>query len=79
MVQHGNRSKSDKMDINTVPEVDFQSLLQETIDNLRKDDATDVALLDILTEHIITLSPARNSVDLAFKNIVSLAAQRGAK
>ena len=57
----------------------FDDVLNETIENLRGDDNTDTALLDILVEHIVNLSPSGDAVALAETAIEELAVRRGEK
>ena len=57
-------------------QADFRSLLDGTIDRLRRADGTDIPLLDILVKHIVTLSPVNNAVDQAAKAIEALAVKR---
>ena len=54
------------------PHSTVDELLQEAIDELRKDENIDVALLEILVRHIIVESPA----DTAIANAVRLIIRR---
>ena len=56
-----------------------EEILAKTIDALRQDEATDVSLLEILTNHILTSSPVADAVDVAVKGIEALAVERGQK
>ena len=51
-------------------------LLQEAIDELRKDENIDVDLLEILVKHILVESPADTAVANAVKQIETLATER---
>ncbi len=54
----------------------LQKVLNETIDTLRKDDKTDIDLLDILITRIVTLHPSKISIDQALTDIKALADRR---
>ena len=56
-----------------------EEILAKTIDALRQDEATDISLLEILTNHILTPSPVADVVDVAVKAIEALAVGRGEK
>ena len=59
------------------PNVTIEELLAETVGTLRQCDQTDVALLDVLEKHILTLPPAKDAVAQAVNEIEVLAAKRG--
>ena len=54
-------------------------ILVKTIDTLRQNEATDLSLLEILSKHIVTLTPATEAIDVALKEIEALAIERGGK
>ncbi len=54
-----------------------EEVLASIIESLRQDEATDVPLLEIISRHVITLSPAENAIELAVEDIESLAKERG--
>ena len=56
-----------------------EEILAKTIDALRQDEATDISLLEILTKHILTSSPVSDAVDVAVKDIETLAVGRAQK
>ena len=54
-------------------------ILVKTIDTLRQNEATDLSLLEILSKHIVTLTPTTEAIDVALKEIEALAIERGGK
>ena len=54
-----------------------EEILAKTVAALRKDEATDISLLEIIAKHVVTLSPATDAVDVALKDIEALAVERG--
>ena len=54
-------------------------ILVKTIDTLRQNKATDLSLLEILSKHIVTLTPTTEAIDVALKEIEALAIERGGK
>ena len=54
-------------------------ILVKTIDTLRQNEATDLSLLEILSKHIVTLTPPTEAIDVALKEIEALAIERGGK
>jgi hypothetical protein len=53
-----------------------ETLISGTVAALRNCEATDTELLDILAEHILTMTPAANGVTDAASAIEALAARR---
>lgn len=53
-----------------------QHVLDEAIDEIRKDTEADTDLLNILVKHIVTLSPADDSIEQAVSDIQELAKER---
>ena len=60
-------------------EENSEDILVKTIDTLRQDVATDISLLEIISKHMVTLSPSADAIDLAVKDIEALAVERGEK
>ena len=56
-----------------------EEILAKIVAALRKDEATDISLLEIIAKHVVTLSPATDAVDVALKDIEALAIERGGK
>ena len=54
-----------------------EEILAKIIVSLRQNKATDTSLLEILTKHVVNLSPAANAIDLAVEDIETLANGRG--
>ena len=54
-------------------------ILVKTIDTLRQNEATDLSLLEILSKHIVTLTPTTEAIDVALKEIEALVIERGGK
>ena len=54
-----------------------EEILAKIIVSLRQNEATDTSLLEILTKHVVNLSPAANAIDLAVEDIEALAIERG--
>ena len=54
-----------------------EEIIAEIIESLRQNEATDTPLLEILTKHVVNLSPAENAIDLAVEDIEALAKERG--
>ena len=63
----------------TKPGESSEDILAKSVAALRKDEATDISLLEIIANHIATLSPATDAVDVAVKDIEALAVERGDK
>ena len=61
------------------PGENSEEILAKTVAALRKDEATDISLLEIIAKHVVTLSPATDAVDVAMKDIEALAVERGEK
>ena len=61
------------------PSESSEEILAKTVAALRKDETTDISLLEIIANHIVTLSPATDAVDVAVKDIEALAVERGEK
>ncbi len=54
-----------------------EEILANIIESLRQNEATDISLLEIISKHIVTLSPAEDAIDAAVKDIETVANQRG--
>ena len=54
-----------------------EEILAKALDDLRLNEATDIALLEILSRHIVNLSPASDAVEQAVKDMEGLAMERG--
>lgn len=59
------------------PSGDSEEVVARTIESLKRNEATDTHLLEILTKHLVTFSPVENAIDLALEEIESLAKERG--
>ena len=57
----------------------YEEILFETMESVRKEGDSDTFLLDILSRHIINLSPSKGAVEEALQKIVALAELRGRK
>ena len=58
------------------PQTSIEDILQEAIDELRKDENTDMDLLDILVKYIVVESPSDTAVANAVEQIETLATER---
>ena len=56
-----------------------EEILAQTVDTLRRNEASDISLLEILSKHIVTLAPATDAIEVALKEIEALAVERGEK
>ena len=56
-----------------------EDILVKTIETLRQNEASDLSLLEILSKHIVTLTPATDAIDVALKEIETLAVEREEK
>ena len=54
-----------------------EEILANIIESLRQNKATDISLLEIISKHVVTLSPAADAIDVAVKDIETLANERG--
>jgi len=54
-----------------------EELVARIIGSLRQSVATDTSLLEIITKHVVTLSPVDNAIELAMQDIEVLAKERG--
>ena len=54
----------------------LKALIIKMADDLRESNETDVELLDILSEHILTITPSDNAVNDAVDDIEVLAKER---
>jgi hypothetical protein len=54
---------------------DLETVVSETVAALRNSEGTDIGLLDILAEHIVTMNPADDAVANAAAAIEALAAR----
>ena len=57
--------------------LDSEELLASVVGQVREQEHTDVALLEFLEQHILVLTPVKDAVDRALKDIEALAAKRG--
>ncbi len=53
-----------------------EALIARTVNTLREADGTDVELLDILSEHVLTVTPSKTDLSDAVSAIETLAAER---
>ena len=56
-----------------------EDILVKTIETLSQNEASDLSLLEILSKHIVTLTPATDAIDVALKEIETLAVEREEK
>ena len=56
-----------------------EEILVKTVDTLRRNEANDISLLEILSKRIVTLAPATDAIEVALKEIEALAVERGEK
>ena len=54
-----------------------EEILAKIIESLRQNEATDISLLEIISKHVVTLSPAADAIDQALKDIETLAREKG--
>ena len=54
-----------------------EEFLANIIESLRQNEETDISLLEIISKHVVTLSPAADAINQALKDIETLANERG--
>ena len=54
-----------------------EGFLANIIESLGQNEETDISLLEIISKHVVTLSPAADAINQALRDIETLANERG--